>query len=474
MKKKILKILIYILPFTLGTIGFYFIDQNSFLDSIFNSTLLYIFGYTDSPNNFLVEIARWLAPAVTASWILLLFNTLHEQILHFIYLCTGKSIAVYGPEDEKNALISEIKAFAIDGKDRFVQASKYILLDDEETNFAFYNANKAQLKDHPVYLKSQFLSSNSISDGQLNVFCAEETSARLFWKEHFLYPLSQKLDHKIDVVLIGFGKLGEELLTFGLQNNIFSPDQIISYHIFGDGSRFEATHTSLGSISDPVVFYKEPWYLHLELIEHASMVIVVTQEQQTQLLQELLFATKREDIHVFSANMSSTPLLAGKERLQIFDWKTKSQKLDYILNDTLYKRAKQINLRYTHLYSDVPETKENMDKEWMKLDTFTRYSNISSADYHEIRLKMLECEGIQNTESLSANALELHAELEHIRWCRYHYLNNWTYGIPSNGKNKDKTLRIHKDLVPYQTLTDSEKEKDRENVRLLHSIHYNF
>lgn len=474
MTKKILKTLIYILPFTLGTIGFYFIEHNTFLDSIFTSILLYIFGYTDSPSNILIEIARWLAPAVTASWILLFFNTLREQILHFIYLCTGKSIAVYGPEEEKNALINEIKSFAIDGKDRFVQASKYILLDDEETNFAFYNANKQQMQDHPVYLKSQFLSSNSISDGQLYVFCAEETSARLFWKEHFLYPLSKKHNHEIDVVMIGFGKLGQELLTFGLQNNIFAADQKIAYHIFGDGSRFEATHTQLGNISDPIVFYDKPWYQHLELLEQAAMVIVVTQEQQTQLLQELLFATKRGAIHVFSANMSSTPLLSGKERLQIFDWKTKAQKLDYILNDTLYKRAKHINLRYAHLYSDVPENKTSMDEEWIKLDTFTRYSNISSADYHEIRLKMLEYAGTTDTENLSPADLELHAELEHIRWCRYHYLNNWSYGIPENGKNKDKTLRIHKDLVPYQSLTDGEKEKDRENVRLLHRIHYDF
>ena len=158
--------------------GFYFVEQNRFLDSIYKSILLYLFGYSDTPSNIFVELGRWFAPAVTASWILLVFNRLRDEIMNFIYLCTGKSIAVYGPEDEKKALLAEIKNYAIDGKDRFVRAYKYILLNDEETNFTFYNANKTQLQDHPVYVKSQLLSATSVSGGQLYVFCPEETSAR--------------------------------------------------------------------------------------------------------------------------------------------------------------------------------------------------------------------------------------------------------------------------------------------------------
>ena len=62
------------------------------------------------------------------------------------------------------------------------------------------------------------------------------------------------------------------------------------------------------------------------------------------------------------------------------------------------------------------------------------------------------------------------AELEHIRWNRYHYINNWRYGIPQNGKNKDSIKKIHKDLVPFSELTEAEKEKDVENIRVLLSI----
>ena len=57
------------------------------------------------------------------------------------------------------------------------------------------------------------------------------------------------------------------------------------------------------------------------------------------------------------------------------------------------------------------------------------------------------------------------AELEHIRWSRYHYLNNWRYGMPEDGSRKDKGRRIHADLLPYRELSDNEKEKDRESVR---------
>lgn len=446
------------------------LEGESLLDSLFNSLLMYFFGYTEHPSNLFIEIARWLAPAVTASGLLLIFHTLYDHIVHLFLFCTGKSVVVYGPEEEKTAVLNEMKPYAISGKETFIPASKYILLDDEEKNYTFYHANKSKIKDGTVYLKSQTLPSEAVCDSNLHLFCPEENSARLFWKKYFLYPLSLQYSHKLNIVLIGFEKIGEELLSFGLQNNIFSPEQKICYHIFGDGSRFQATHLELDSISDPILFYEDAWYLHLELIEQANMVIVLTQENQIELLHELLFTTTRECFHVFVSDVLRAELLYEKERLDIFNWKSESQKLDHILNDTLFKNAKRINLRYAHLYFGIPETAESMENEWRKLDTFTRYSNVSSADYHEVRLKMLATSVKCEPMDLTDDELEIYSELEHIRWCRYHYLNNWKYGIPDHGKNKDKRLRIHKDLIPYEELTDIEKEKDRENIRLLLSI----
>ena len=69
--------------------------------------------------------------------------------------------------------------------------------------------------------------------------------------------------------------------------------------------------------------------------------------------------------------------------------------------------------------------------------------------------------------SLSPEQMELLAELEHIRWCRYHQFHNWRMGISKNGARKDATLRIHKDLIPYDELTEEEKEKDKDNIRML-------
>lgn len=72
--------------------------------------------------------------------------------------------------------------------------------------------------------------------------------------------------------------------------------------------------------------------------------------------------------------------------------------------------------------------------------------------------------------SLSPEQMELLAELEYIRWCRYHQFHNWRMGIPENGARKDATLRIHKDLIPYDELTKEEKEKDKDNIRMLQKL----
>ena len=200
-------------------------------------------------------------------------------------------------------------------------------------------------------------------------------------------------------------------------------------------------------------------------------MLVLEQEEQSALLRALLSATLRRETDVFSSGEPALALLAGQERLRLFPWRTRATELDLLFEDTLYERAKRINLRYAHLYRGVEETAENMESEWEKLDAFMRCSNISAADYHELRLKLLEAQGLPDrAEDLSEEALEHLAELEHIRWCRYHYLNNWRFGRPENGKAKDPVRRLHTLLVPYDEMSGEEREKDRENIRVLLSV----
>ena len=45
--------------------------------------------------------------------------------------------------------------------------------------------------------------------------------------------------------------------------------------------------------------------------------------------------------------------------------------------------------------------------------------------------------------------------MEHIRWCRFHYINHWVYG-----PQKDEERKTHPLLVDFSDLPYSEKEKD--------------
>ena len=174
------------------------------------------------------------------------------------------------------------------------------------------------------------------------------------------------------------------------------------------------------------------------------------QDGQLALVQDLLLATTAPVIDVFSPSSGELSPLSGQPRLRLFSWELEGRSLPNIFSDAMFARAKRINLRYAHLYGGTEETPENLEQEWSRLDGFTRYSNVSAADYHEMRLRMLDTLGWPaDGEKLSAAQLEYLAELEHIRWCRYHYLNNWRWGKPENGARKDPAKRIHADLIPY-------------------------
>ena len=75
--------------------------------------------------------------------------------------------------------------------------------------------------------------------------------------------------------------------------------------------------------------------------------------------------------------------------------------------------------------------------------------------------------GSADGSNLTAEQKYVLAELEHICWCRYHWLNNWCYSIPANRKANDAAKRIHIDLILYDQLTESEKANGRDTIGVL-------
>ena len=466
--KKLLKFLIFIFPLVCGTIGFFVLEKEPLQNSLFYSVLMYVMNYSYPAPNILVEIARWTAPFVSAYSIFLIAATLRTRLQNFIRSRRADAVAVYGPDELKAPVLKALGKNGVSGGEAPSSARRHILLWDEPENLRFYEQYKEALQGKSVYLKCHSLPAQAAAGTDVHIFCPEETAARLFWKENFLYETSCACGHQMQIVMIGFGKLGSELLTYALQNNIFSPEQKIEYHIFGDDQSYLKIHHTLDDVQDRIVFHEETWVCNLSLLEDAERIIVLQQDGQTELLSQLLLAVKAQRIDVFSANDAGLSIIDGKERIRVFKWKELAYKPENILSENLYRRAKKLNLRYAHLYQGVPETEENLNSEWKKLDTFTRYSNISSADYHEIRLKMLNAMGEAcDPDQISPERMELLAELEHMRWCRYHWLNNWSYGVPENGKHKDNINRIHLDLKPYDQLTEPEKQKDRDAIQVL-------
>lgn len=466
----IIKYILLIIPFILGIAGFCFVDGRPLLQSMYITCKLYILGGDEIVPNLLVEISRWLAPVATASGIIFAINYIRRTFFNSVAQIKGDSTAVYGPADEKELILKQLGRNGIDCDEKFVQAERYILLGSEEENLAFFNKHRAEISDKDVYAKCDVLSANVVAYHNLHLFCAEELAAAAFWKKHCIYKLSKEHGHKLKIAFIGFNKLGREVLLSAVQNNIFDPNQQIDYHIFGNAQGFcNIYHELKSQISDNIIFQYKQWHEQIDFLNTFDMVVVLQQPKQAQLLRDILLATKCKNIYVFDAADYGTDILENDNRLISFKWKNFVYDIDRIFDKNLFEKAKMLNLKYANLYSGVAINNENRESEWKKLSTFLRYSNISAADHNDIQRIILteENQGL-TPDTMSADWFERLSELEHIRWCRYHWINNWVYGETADGK-KDSKNHIHPDLIPYDQLIDSEKQKDRDNITYLFS-----
>ena len=98
-----------------------------------------------------------------------------------------------------------------------------------------------------------------------------------------------------------------------------------------------------------------------------------------------------------------------------------------------------------------------------------KYSNIDNATHIPTKLLSIGYKIRQVKKGFKPFALHLNEEevetmarVEHMRWSWEKRLNGWTLG-----EVKDDIKKTHPSLIPYEQLSESEKEKDRELVKLI-------
>lgn len=90
------KMILFFLPLICGMVGLVGLSDEHFLDALYRCVGMYLMNYGDTPPNLLVEIARWTAPLVTASWVVLAVGTLRRVLGSRVRYLRDDSVAVYG------------------------------------------------------------------------------------------------------------------------------------------------------------------------------------------------------------------------------------------------------------------------------------------------------------------------------------------------------------------------------------------
>ena len=101
---------------------------------------------------------------------------------------------------------------------------------------------------------------------------------------------------------------------------------------------------------------------------------------------------------------------------------------------------------------------------WENLSETLRNANRMTADHFDVKMRAIGCRIVpQDTAvapaTLSAQELEQLSIMEHNRWWADRALDGWTPGSPRNDVNK-----VHPNMVPYEELSEADKQKDRDNV----------
>lgn len=449
--KKILKIIIFCIPFILGTIGLSIGDEPLPInDAMFYTFNMYFMCYGDSAANILVEIARWMAPVILISEVVMYANSFVAAVLNKRKAVKG-GVAVYcDPEDKELFKDKFDKAiFVEEGIRKDVQDHLVLKRNDVEN---IQLANEIASTGGRVYAQLREVDSFLMEASSVHYFNKNEIIARHFWKENSLEN-EDLSNYKIGI--IGFGNLSEMILKYGLMYNIYSLDQSIEYNVYLGKSDFYGNIELFNN--DKVSFHEE---VNESLLENNR--IIFGDDIDLGIVQNILYNSR--DIKIFyHADEASLEKVYAGEQIKIYGNDIYSN--ENIMTGRLYKKAMELNYNYECLYGGRDKNAADrdivMEKLYNDLSGFLKGSNLAACDYHEIRKKILVRDG--NPQIVENDK---YVQMEHLRWSRFHLVNHWKAGNPKDKAERDRR-RIHSCLVDFNDLSEADKGKDYETIKVL-------
>lgn len=291
------------------------------------------------------------------------------------------------------------------------------------------------------------------------LFNPYECCARLYWHR---YPV---LSPDETIVMIGAGHYAEVLMEQALHFNVIDPAQHIRYHVIGNLENFRRNHPYLDQICsidapaddrDSIFFRDVPWNSDLELLKNASRIILcLRDEERTVSILTQLFRFCPVTGTVYAR--LSTPF----EGVTVFGSPEEIFAPELVMKTALNRTAVRLNDIYRGRCGGSAPC-------WSDLGSFTRRSNLASADHLSVKVRILlgndagdeltpaACRRAYEAFSGADPTLRTHLRaVEHMRWMRFHLLNGWQYAPV-----RDNARRLHPLLLPFEALSEEDQAKD--------------
>ena len=452
MLKKTLKLILISIPFFVGVLGYLNIPNITLSSAFYHAIRLYSLNTDTDDINLFIEVARWTAPFVTMSVVLFFAKSVWLKIVYNLRATKKNSCSVYGDGIEAAFFIESLGTHGIKGNLKKPLVSKYHVFFTKSMNEVIDILNNHSIKKLMEEKRFQFYF-NVPSDvniafkrNDIHTFSIEENTGIIYWSSHMAKPGEK-------IAIIGSNNLCDAILDKGLQSNIFEDYQQIEYHIWSN-TNYHTTRASLNDALsmtfDKVIVYDKSWENSLHDLNKMDRIIVAYDSEDNHSIGiKLMNIFPQKKIHIKSDFDYALKDLFVNQHISYFGKLDDIINYDIIIKESLRNNAKEIHEHWQKF------SKEKQS--WDELPSFLIKSNISAAAFYPVIQKIAS----EELSKDNAIPIELLCKLEHIRWCRFHYLQNWKYGPVKCAEKQTHPL-----LIPYKDLPVTEKNKDKSNVEL--------